>query len=138
MNPSLRQRSLTLNNTGGEYYTYFFTPPGDNNFFSGIGVPQLGVEVLGHSENDYTRYSVAVVSNSNGLGGLPANQAYDVYANFNQSFEASWFGRQQVGVYGFFGESPTYFQTQGGNTTRRNRHGESQVFIASAPTDTGM
>ena len=113
--PISQERSLTLNNTGGEYYSYFFTPPGDHNFFGGIGFPQLGVELLGHSENDYTRYSVAVVSNSNGSPGLPSNQAYDVYANFNQSFEAPWFGMQQVGVYGFFGESPTYFQTQGGS-----------------------
>ena len=113
--PISQERSLTLNNTGGAYYTYFFTPPGDNNFFAGIGFPQIGVELQGHSENDYTRYSVAVVSNSNGAGGLPANQAYDVYANFNQAFEAPWFGRQQVGVYGFSGESPTYFQTSGGS-----------------------
>jgi len=112
--PISQERSLTLNNTGAAYYTYFFTPPGDNNFFAGIGFPQLGVELQGHSENDYTRYSVAVVTNSNGAGGLPANQAYDVYANFNQSFEAPWLGSQQVGVYGYFGESPTYFQTSGG------------------------
>jgi len=112
--PISQERSLTLNNTGGLYYSYFFTPPGDNNFFQGIGIAQLGVEVQGHSENDDTRYSVAVVSDSNGSPGLPSNQAYDVYANFNQSFEAPWFGRQQVGVYGYFGESPTYFLTSGG------------------------
>ena len=109
------ERSLTMSNTGGGYYAYFFTPPGDNNFFAGIGFPQIGVELLGHSENDDTRYSVAVVNNSNGAGGAPSNEAYDVYANFNQSFETPWLGRQQVGLYGFFGESPTYFQTQNGN-----------------------
>ena len=112
--PISQGRSLTLNNTGGLYYTYFFTPPGDNNFFAGIGFPQVGAELQGHSANDYTRYSVAVVSNSNGAAGLQANQAYDVYANFNQSFEASWFGRQEVGLYGLFGKSPTYYQTHGG------------------------
>jgi hypothetical protein len=112
--PISQERSLILNNTGGAYYNYFFTPPGDRNFFAGIGFPQLGVELQGHSDDDSTRYSVAVVSDSNGAAGLPANQAADVYANFNQSFEAPWFGRQQVGVYGFFGESPTYFQTNGG------------------------
>lgn len=110
------ERSLTVNNTGAAYYAYFFTPPGDRNFFQGIGIPQIGVELQGHSENDNTRYSVAVVSNSNGVGISPSNQAYDVYANFNQSFEAPWFGRQQVGLYSFFGQSPTYFQTQNGNT----------------------
>ena len=107
-------RSLTLDNTGALYYNYFFTPQGDNNFFSGIGFPQLGVELLGHSDNDYTRYSVAVVTNSNGATGLPSNQAYDVYANFNQSFEVPKLGSQQIGVYGYFGQSPTFFQTNGG------------------------
>jgi len=112
--PISAERSLTLSATGGGYSTYFFTPPGDNNFFAGIGFPQLGVELLGHSDDDSTRYSVAAVTNSNGEGGLPANQAVDVYANVNQSFEVPWFGRQQVGVYGFLGQSPTYFQTSGG------------------------
>ncbi len=112
--PISQERSLIQNNTGAIYYNYFFTPPGDRNFFAGIGFPQLGVELQGHSDDDSTRYSVAVVSDSNGAANLPANQAADVYANFNQSFEVPWFGRQQVGVYGFFGESPTYFQTSGG------------------------
>ncbi len=113
--PISAARALTLSNTGGLYYNYFFTPPGDNNFFNGIGFPQLGVELLGHSDNDYTRYSVAVVNNSNGDNDAPSNQAYDVYANFNQAFEARWFGKQQVGVYGYLGRSPTFFQTSGGS-----------------------
>ncbi len=110
--PISQERSLTLNNTGQEYYTYFFTPPGDHNAFVGIGFPQLGVELSGH--NDTTRYSVAVVTDSSGGTGLPTNQAYDVYANVNQSFEAPWFGRQQLGGYALFGRSPTYFQTANG------------------------
>lgn len=109
------ERSLILNNTGAAYYNYFFTPPGSNNYFQGIGLPQLGVELAGHSDNDYTRYSVAVVSNTNGATGLPSNKAYDVYANVNQSFEIPRLGSQQVGVYGFFGQSPTYYLTNGGN-----------------------
>ncbi len=113
--PISQERQLILNNTGGLYYNYFFTPPGDNNFFQGIGLPQLGVELLGHSSDDATRYSVAVVSDSNGQTGLPSNQAYDVYTNFNQSFETKWFGRQQVGAYGYIGKSPTFFQTSGGS-----------------------
>jgi hypothetical protein len=130
--PISQERSLTLNNTGGEYYAYFFTPPGDNNFFAGIGFPQIGAELQGHTENAYTRYSVAVVSNSNGAAGLPANQAYDVYANFNQSFEAPWFGRQQFGVYGFFGESPTYFQTQGGTPLAGTGTGNRSFYRVGA------
>lgn len=110
--PISQERALTLNNTGQEYYTYFFTPPGDHNAFVGIGFPQLGVELSGH--DDATRYSVAVVTDSSGGTGLPTNQAYDVYANVNQSFEAPWFGRQQLGGYALFGRSPTYFQTTNG------------------------
>jgi hypothetical protein len=110
--PISQERSLTINNTGAPYYTYFFGPPGDNNAFVGIGFPQLGVELSGH--NDATRYSVAVVTDSNGSTGLPTNQVADVYANFDQSFEVPWFGRQEIGAYGFFGQSPTYFQTTRG------------------------
>lgn len=113
--PISQERSLTLNNTGGAYYNYFFTPPGDNNAFGGIGFTQLGVELLGHSGNDYTRYSVAVVSSSNGATGLPTNQTYDAYLNFNQAFEVPKLGEQQLGVYGYLGESPTFFQTSQGS-----------------------
>jgi len=126
------ERSLVLNNTGGLYYNYFFTPQGDNNFFQGIGLPQLGVELAGHSEDDSTRYSVAVVSNSNGSPGLPSNQAYDVYANFNQAIEVPHLGRQQVGVYGYFGESPTYFLTNGGRPIPGTGQGNKSFYRVGA------
>lgn len=128
--PISQERSLTINNTGAEYYTYFFGPPGDNNAFFGIGFPQLGVELSGH--NDTTRYSVAVVTDSNGSTGLPTNQVADVYANFNQSFEAPWFGRQQVGVYGFFGQSPTYYQTNGGTPIPGTGQGNRSFYRLGA------
>jgi hypothetical protein len=112
--PISQERSLTLNNTGAIYYSYFFGPPGDRNLFGGIGLPQLGVEVSGHSENDYTRYSVAMVSSNSGSPGLPSNQTYDVFANANQAFEVPHLGMQQAGVYGYWGQSPTFFQTAGG------------------------
>src|SRR5215471_16874093 len=100
--PISQERMLILNNTGAIYYNYVFTPPGDDNFFGGIGLPQLGVELLGHSANDYTRYSIAVVSSgTNGGAGLTVNQTVDVFANFNQSFEVPRLGRQQIGVYGY-------------------------------------
>jgi hypothetical protein len=130
--PISQERTLILNNSGGAYYNYFFTPPGDNNFFGGIGFTQLGVELLGHSPNDYTRYSVAVVTDSNGATGLPSNQSYDVYANFNQAVEVPWFGRQQIGVYGYFGESPTYFQTSGGRPIPGTGQGSRSFYRAGA------
>ena len=66
-----QERILTLSANGGSYFNYFFTPLGDNNIFTGIGGDQLGVELSGHSGNDYTRYSVAMVSSNNGVTGLP-------------------------------------------------------------------
>src|SRR4029077_4206795 len=109
-----QERILTLNNTGGAYYTYFFRPPGDNNSVGGIGNNQLGVELMGHSANSYTRYAISVLSSNNGQPGLPTNNNYDVYGDFTQGFEIPRLGLQRVGVYGYAGESPTFFQTRGG------------------------
>jgi len=128
--PISQERALTLSNSGQEYYTYFFTPPGDRNPFVGLGLPQLGVELSGH--NDTTRYSVAVVTDSSGGTGLPVNQAADVYANFNQSFEVPHLGRQQLGLYGFFGESPTYFQTAGGQPIAGTGQGNKSFYRVGA------
>jgi hypothetical protein len=109
-----QERILTLSGTGGTYFNYFFTPLGDSNVFGGIGGPQLGIELSGHSDDDHRRYSVSVLSSNNGQTGLPSNNTYDVYTNLNQAFEVPHLGMQRVGVYGYFGQSPTYFQTSGG------------------------
>jgi hypothetical protein len=130
--PISQERTLTINNTGALYYNYLFTPPGDNNFFTGIGNLQLGAEVSGHSDNDYTRYSVAVVSNNNGVAGLPASNAYNVYANFNQGFELPGWGLQRVGVYSYFGESPTFFQTTKGRPIQGTGMGNKSFYRAGA------
>ncbi len=130
--PISQERTLTFNNTGGLYYNYLFTPPGDSNFFGGIGFSQLGVELLGHSDNDYTRYSIAAVSSNNGNTGLPTNQTFDVYANVNQAFEVRWFGRQQIGAYGYWGESPTYFQTVNGNPIPGTGQGNRSFYRVGA------
>lgn len=130
--PISQERSLLTNNTGGLYYNYFFTPPGDNNFFTGIGNLQLGVEASGHSENDYTRYSVAVVSNNNGVTGLAASHTYNVYANLNQGFEVPGLGLQRVGVYSYFGQSPTFYQTTEGRPISGTGMGNRSFYRAGA------
>jgi hypothetical protein len=130
--PISQERGLTINNTGALYYNYFFTPPGDNNFFTGIGNLQLGAEVSGHSENDYTRYSVAVVSNNNGVAGLPESNAYNVYANLNQGFEVPGLGLQRVGIYSYLGESPTFFQTTKGRPIPGTGMGNKSFYRAGA------
>ncbi len=130
--PISQERSLLLNNTGALYYNYFFNPPGDRNLFGGIGLPQLGIEVSGHSANDYTRYSVAMVSSNSGATGLPTNQTYDVYANVNQAFEVPRLGMQQVGVYAYWGQSPTYFQTAGGTPLPGTGTGNESFYRVGA------
>lgn len=130
--PISQERVLTLNNTGSTYYNYFFTPPGDNNVFTGIGGTQLGVELMGHSSNDYTRYAVSVLSSNNGVTGLPSNQTYDVYANFTQGFEVPGLGLQRFGAYGYFGQSPTYFKTSLGNPIPGTGTGNKSFYRAGA------
>ena len=127
-----QERILTLSNVGGAYYNYFFTPPGDSNIFRGIGIPQLGVEVSGHSDNDYTRYSVSVLSSNDGQTGLPGGNTYDVYANFAQAVEIPKLGLQRVGVYGYFGQSPTFFQTSGGQPISGTGTGSRDFYRVGA------
>jgi len=108
------ERILTLNNTGGTYYNYHFRPVGDKNFFGGIGDNQLGIELMGHSDDSHTRYSISLLSSNDGQEGLPSNKTYDAYGDFTQGFEIPRLGLQRVGVYGYLGQSPTFFQTFGG------------------------
>ena len=125
------QRTLTLNNTGF-YQTYFFTPPHDNNFFQGIGNNQLGVELMGHSANSYTRYSIALLSSNSGQPGLSTNRTYDGYADFPQGFEIPGLGLQRVGVYGYLGQSPTFFKTIGGVPIAGTGAGNRSFYRAGA------
>ncbi len=111
--PVSEKRILTLSNDGGFYQNYHFEPPGDTNITE-MGDNQLGVELLGHSANSYTRYSVAVVSDSDGSPNLPTGRGYDVYSNVSHAFEVPHLGLQRFGVLNFTGESPTAYQTSNG------------------------
>ena len=112
--PVSEKRFLALTASGGFFQLYHFTPTSDINSFGGIGNNQLGIELMGHSRNSYTRYAVSLLSSNNGDVGLPTNRSYDVYANVNQAFELRRLGLQRVGVYGYRGQSPTFFLTAGG------------------------
>jgi hypothetical protein len=107
------ERMLTLSNQGGYYRNYHFVPNGDITNF-GLGDHQLGAEFLGHSLNDYTRYSISVLNSSDGQPGAAAN-SYDMYADFTQGFEIPRLGLQRVGAYGYFGQQSTYSQTSNGS-----------------------
>jgi hypothetical protein len=117
------ERQLFLSDTGGFYQNYHFTPVGDRTSF-GLGDNQLGAELMGHSINSYTRYSVALLSSDDGQVNAPAN-TYDVYADFTQGFEIPKLGLQRVGVYGYFGQRSTFSLTSEGapipGTGRGNR-----------------
>ena len=41
-------------------------------------------------------------------------------------------GRQQIGVYGYFGESPTYYQTNNGNPIPGTGHGKQEFLPLGA------
>ena len=112
--PISEKRFLTLTNNGGFYQIYHTIPiASDINAF-GIGDNQLGAELMGHSQNSYTRYAVSVLSSTDGAPGLPTNRSYDLYGDFSQAFQVPHLGVQRVGAYGYYGHSPTYYLTSGG------------------------
>ena len=105
-------RELMLSGQGGFYQSYHFTPIGDQTSF-GIGDHQLGAELMGHSKNDYTRYAFSVLGSNDGQANTTPS-SYDVYGDLTQAFELPKLGLQTIGVYGYLGQRPTYFQTSNG------------------------
>jgi hypothetical protein len=108
------KRILTLTANGGIYQLYHFAPVGDGNIFGQIGANQLGAEVMGHSWNDRTRYSAAILSSSAGNVGLPYGNAYTGFFTASQAFDAGKLGVERVGFYAMVGQAPTTWLTQGG------------------------
>ncbi len=108
------KRILTLTGNGGIYQLYHFIPVGDGNVFGQMGDNQLGAEVMGHSWNDRTRYSAAVLSSTDGNVGLPYGNAYTGFFTFSQAFDTGRLGVDRIGGYAMVGEAPTYYLTQGG------------------------
>jgi hypothetical protein len=119
------KRILTLTNVAGVYTNYHFQPATENNgvnaafpgFTFGIGDNQLGMEVMGHSADDRTRYSVAVLSSNDGNVNLPTSRSYGTYLTASQAFQVGSLGLQRIGVFDYIGEAPTYFQFTNGNTS---------------------
>ena len=108
------KRILTLTGNGGIYQLYHFIPVGDGNIFGQMGDNQLGVEVLGHSFDDRTRYSAALLSSNDGQVGQPYGNAYTGFFAASQAFDAGRAGVQRIGFYAMAGEAPTTWLTQGG------------------------
>ncbi|MBV9573274.1 MAG: hypothetical protein JOY93_04420 [Acidobacteriales bacterium] len=114
------KRILTLTAISGVYQTYHFRPQGDGNIFGQIGDNQLGVELMGHSANDRTRYSAALLSSSDGQVNLPyGSNAYSGFFTASQAFNVGKWGVDRVGAYAMIGVAPTSYLTltTGGTAT---------------------
>jgi hypothetical protein len=122
------KRILTLTNVAGVYANYHFQPlvtPGSTanalsvvteGYKFGIGDNQVGLELMGHSNDDRTRYSVSLLSANDGQPGLPTGRGYNAFFAASRAFEVGSLGLQRVGAFTYIGQAPTYFQfTQGGN-----------------------
>ena len=125
--PLSEKRMMSFSNQGGAYQLYHYIPFGGENIndFT-IGENQLGVELMGHSLDDHTRYAASLISSTNGSLGLPGGRSYDGYLHLSQAFMAGKLGLQRVGVFGITGLRPTYFLLDGdgnpiGGTGRGNR-----------------
>ena len=109
------KRPLTLTANGGIYQLYHFMPQGSGNIFGQIGDNQLGLEVMGHSYNDRTRYSASLLSSNDGSVGLPyGSHSYSGFFTASQAFDAGRLGVQRLGFYAMVGEAPTTWLTNGG------------------------
>jgi hypothetical protein len=106
------KRILTLTNNSGVYQNYHFQPATENTslFTFGIGDNQVGAEWMGHSKDDRTRISAAVLSSNDGSPGLPTSRGYDAFLTASQAFEVGSLGLQRVGIFAYLGQAPTYFQ----------------------------
>ena len=117
------KRMLFLSGQGGFYQVYHFETFEENqaalagtnplNPGFGVGDNQLGIELMGHSENSYTRYSVAMLSSNDGNVDIP-NRTYDTYVTFDQAFPLGRLGIQRVGAFAYYGLRPTYGYTSDG------------------------
>jgi hypothetical protein len=102
------KRILTLTANGGIYQLYHFIPAGDGNIFGQMGDNQLGLEYLGHSVNDRTRVSAALLSSNDGQVTLPYGaNSYSGFFTASQAFDFGRFGVSRFGGYAMVGEAPT-------------------------------
>jgi hypothetical protein len=109
------KRILTLTGNGGIYQLYHFIPLHDGNTFGQMGDNQLGLEVMGHSADDRTRYSVSLLSSNDGTTQLPyGEESYSTFITGSQAFDTGKFGVQRLGFYVMAGDAPTGWLTSGG------------------------
>jgi hypothetical protein len=108
------KRFLFLSGNGGSYLSYHFVPPGETSNDFGMGDNQIGMELSGHSANSYSRYGLAILSSVDGNPDIGEGQTYDAHLTLSQAWDVGKLGVQRVGVFGYVGQRPTYYQTSGG------------------------
>lgn len=109
------KRTLWLTGNGGVYQTYHFIPVNDGNSFGQMGDNQLGAEYMGHSADDRTRVSAALLSANDGSPGLITGaNSYSGFFTFDQALDAGKLGTERFGAYAFVGQAATYYKTSGG------------------------
>jgi hypothetical protein len=117
------KRILALSTYGGSYQNYHFQPATETTYKVGIGDNQVGAEWLGHSKNDRTRISAALLNSNDGQPNFTANngaetlttgRAYNGFFAVSQAFEAGSLGLQRIGGFALLGQAPTYFQYNSG------------------------
>src|SRR5207245_9667887 len=87
-----------------------FITVGDGNIFGQRGDNQIGVEWLGHSANDRTRLSVAVLSSTDGNPDVPyGSNSYSTFITGSHAFDVGRLGTDRVGFYALIGEAPKSF-----------------------------
>jgi len=69
---------------------------------------------MGHSYNDRTRYSAALLSSNDGQVELPYGSGYTGFFTASQAFDAGRAGVERIGFYAMVGEAPTTWLTQTG------------------------
>jgi hypothetical protein len=132
--PLSEKRIMALSSVGGAYQLYHFVPPGDANddASASLGSNQLGIELMGHSEDDHSRFAASLMSSTNGTPGLPLGRSYDAYVHLSQGFLVPRLGLQRVGVYAWTGLRPTYFLTSGGVAIPGAGQGNRSFYRAGA------
>ena len=106
------KRMVQLTGYGGIYQTYHFIPVADGNIFGQMGDNQLGLEYVGHSYNDRTRISAALLTSSDGNENLITGaNSYSTFATFDQGIDLGKLGVDRLGAYVFAGEAATYYPT---------------------------
>jgi hypothetical protein len=108
------KRGLTLTASGGGFQLYHFIPVGDSNFVGQIGDNQFGLEWMGHSANDRTRISAALLSSTDGNVDLPGSNSYTGFFAGSQAFDVGKLGTQRVGFYAMVGQAATNSLTADG------------------------